>query len=70
MSSRLAQEYTIVITMSWLIAVEHHSVQKLHSSTITLLPFFDFFFAGSWVATIYVTSHTYSIFIENFFVYP
>jgi len=24
------------------------------------------FFAGSWVATINVTSHTYSIYIENF----
>ena len=30
---------------SWTIAVEHHSVQKLRSSAITLLPIF---IAGPW----------------------
>jgi len=36
--------------------------RKLHSSAIALLESFDLFFAGSQVATVFVTSHTYHIY--------
>ena len=39
------------ITSSQTIAVEHCSVQKLHSSANTLLQIFDLIFTGSQVAT-------------------
>jgi len=44
------------------IAVEHYSAQKLHSFVIALLQILDLLFAGSQVATISVTSHTYYIY--------
>ena len=40
-------------------AVKHHSAQKQHLSGIALQQIFDLFFTGSWVATIFVTSHAY-----------
>jgi len=47
--------------------VEPYSAQKLHSFVIALLQILDLLFAGSQVATISVTLHTYYInFIENF----
>jgi len=56
------------IKSSWTIAVESRSVQKLNSSAITLLQIFDLFFAGSRVATVYVTYVSYLLrtsFIHN-----
>jgi len=51
-----------------MIAVERRSAQKWYSSAIALLQIFDLFFAGSWVATVFVMSHTYRIylFIRNY----
>ena len=49
------------ITSSRMIAVERCSAQKRFSSAIALLQMFDLFFAGSWVATVFVMSHTYCI---------
>jgi len=57
------------ITSSRTIAVECRSAQKLHSSAIALLQNFDLFFAGSRVATVFVTSHTYHIY-WGLFIYP
>jgi len=45
------------ITSSRTIAVERRSVQKLYSSAVALLQILDLFFAGSRVATVFVTSH-------------
>ena len=50
------------ITSSRTIAVEHRSAQKLHLSAIALLQICDLFCAGSQVATVFVTSHTYHIY--------
>jgi len=46
------------ITSSRRMAVERRSVQKLYSSAIALRQIFDLFFGGSWVAIVFVTSHT------------
>jgi len=52
------------ITSSRMIAVEHRSVQKLHSPPIALLQIFDLFIASSRVATVIVTSQR-TVFIED-----
>ena len=57
------------ITLSRTITVERRSVQKLHSSAIALLQIFKLFFAGSRVSTVFVTSHTYRIYL-GLLVYP
>jgi len=57
------------ITSSRMIAVERRSAQKLHSSAIALLQIFKLFFAGSRVATIFVTSHMYRIY-WGLLIYP
>jgi len=54
---------------SRMIAVEHRSAQKLHSSAIALLQIFKLFFRGSRVATVFVTSHTYRIY-WGLLIYP
>ena len=45
---------------SQIIAVEHCSAQKLHSSAIALFQILNLLFAGSLVTTVFVTSHTYN----------
>jgi len=57
------------IKSSLMITVEHHFMQKLHSSAITLLQIFELCFTGSWVATVFVTSHTYFIYQECFIIH-
>ena len=54
------------IMLFWMIAVERHSAQKLHSSAITLLQIFDLFFAGSQVATVFMRLHVYQVYEELF----
>ena len=56
------------ITSSRMIAVERCSAQKRFSSAIALLQMFDLFFAGSWVATVFVMSHTYCIYWGLLFI--
>ena len=55
------------IKLSQMIAVERCSVQKLHSSSITLLQIFDLFFACSRVVIIFVMSPMYRILLKTFY---
>jgi len=48
--------------MSQKIAVERHSAQKLHSSTIALLQILTYFLLVAGLLPIFVTSHMYHIY--------